>query len=111
MSAQAWSDTHSGRPPALMSTRQWSAIAEADATYATTPFTVPAMACRRVIDCIFLPLKTLHVINYDERNMNLCSHTSLKGFRSVALEMPKRHTQAQTDSQTGACKRTTPLPT
>lgn len=59
----------------------------------------------------FLPLKTLHVINYDERNMNLCSHTSLKGFRSVALEMPKRHTQAQTDSQTGACKRTTPLPT
>ena len=31
----------------------------------------------------FFHLKTLHVISHVQRNMNLCSHTSLKGFRQL----------------------------
>ena len=42
----------------------------------------------------FFHLKALHVMDHDERNMNLCNHTSLKGFPSIALKMPMRRSQS-----------------
>jgi hypothetical protein len=50
----------------------------------------------------FFHLKALLVMDHDERNMNLCSHTSLKGFPSIALKMPMRHAKPQADSGNAA---------